>query len=43
VERIGRRLAGAALLLAGGCSTSEQAAWITGQTYPVNGGFSFAL
>ena len=22
---------------------SEQASWITGQTYPVNGGFSFGL
>jgi 2-hydroxycyclohexanecarboxyl-CoA dehydrogenase len=22
---------------------SESASWITGQTYPVNGGYSFAL
>ena len=23
--------------------SSDAAAWVTGQTYPVNGGFSFAL
>jgi 3-oxoacyl-[acyl-carrier protein] reductase len=40
IRRLGRPedVAGIALFLC-----SQSASWITGQTYPVNGGYSFAL